>query len=268
MDPQAFKQKILSQAESSLRFSSHTLVMWLGGSTATGHEDELSDTDICVISKDAAHTFDALEKGLPLRSLTWKVEKSIWENFTQKFYVFTEGPETYYLDFGVFTSLDPQDYVEFLNTTRHGEPQIIFDKISLFERAKSIHREQSPPQNSDSQDTLLSESTEPSPHFDPQQWQASFEILYRTTLKEALRGKFIDAFHFYQRLVNAWIQLQRLYKTPAKRDFGARYLYRDLSVADTTYIESLLQVQSVEELQKKAADLRSTAFSFLTENFK
>jgi|GEM_PF-2181792 len=235
------KERIVSLLQKSLEADPRIHAAWLGGSTATGFEDDLSDTDIVVVCEDPHIVFNAIENALPVIasvSHVWKVEDSPWKNFAQKFYVFDEGPETYYIDAGVFQSTDPADYREYFNVERHGQPVILFDRKGLLQEAAASPR------------------YEVVPSADLKNFVARFEIMYRTFLKESLRGKFIDSFLFYQRLVMMWVQLLRRKYTPQKHDFGLRYIYRDFPPEEARLVEKYIQGPDLETLRAQARDVR------------
>ncbi|KHD89199.1 MAG: hypothetical protein OM95_05135 [Bdellovibrio sp. ArHS] len=241
------KNKIIEALSENLKSSSRAQAAWLGGSTATGYEDSLSDTDIVVISSSPEEIFKIIEASLrqlfPIEHI-WNVEDSPWKNFSQKFYVLEQAPSTYYVDAGVFQSLEPADYAEYFNVERHGAPVLLFDKSGILQAAAQSPR------------------YENSKKMDWSQWIARFEILYRTFLKESMRGKYIDSYTFYQRLVMMWVQLLRGQRAPQKHDFGMRYLYRDLPADEAAYIEKLLQVSNIRSMQEAAADLKMKMTKF------
>lgn len=216
--------------------------LWLGGSRATGTEDDLSDTDLVIISAAPDVVFAALEESLGRFNLidrTWNVEGSIWRNFRQKFYTLRGFPPYYYLDIGVFTSLVPDDYREFFNRERHGSAEILLDRSGILAQAAA--------------DPLL-EVLRPSRD---QNQKAHFEILYRTFSKEATRGKFIDSVLFYNRLIALYVASLRAEFAPQKHDFGLRYLYRDLPADKVRQIENYLRCQDLESMQRSALEMRT-----------
>nr|WP_295898999.1 hypothetical protein [uncultured Bdellovibrio sp.] len=244
------KDHIVKTLKEALEAHPQIHAAWLGGSTATGFEDDLSDTDVVAICENPGIVFQQIEKALPVISSVshvWKVEESPWKNFAQKFYVFDEGPETYYIDAGVFQSLNPEDYQEFFNTDRHGDPVILFDKKNILKEASKAPKYEMPKK------------------LDFKNWIARFEVMYRTFLKEAERGKFIDSFIFYQRLVTMWVQLQRHLKTPQKHDFGMRYIYRDFELSEAKLIEKYLQGTDIKTLKEQAADIRARVLTLQKE---
>lgn len=217
------------------------LAAWIGGSVATGYEDDYSDIDLVVICKNPSLVFDVLEDVISKHFVinhTWHVEDSLWKNFFQKFYVLAEAPETFFLDIGVFTSLEFTDYQEHFNRDRHGVPTILFDKADILLKASKNPNQVSPPSRQ------------------PAQSKARFEVVYRTFLKESMRGKYIDSFIFYQRLVTLLVQAWRVLETPQRHDFGLRYIYRDFEGFRSQQIERFLQVSCIPQMQKNAKELR------------
>lgn len=216
---------------------------WFGGSRATQTEDIFSDTDLVVLSSNPDKFFQEFE-GFLNRSYTiekvWKVEGSIFKNFHQRFYVITNTPEYFYLDVGVFTSTDTEDFREYFNHKRHGQADIIFDRSDILKKAANNPK-------LEKIDSRLSENS-----------KSQIEIIYRTFLKESLRNKYIDSVHFYQRLIALYVaKLRRMY-TPQKHDFGLRYIYKDFPNEQTKTIEELLQaIQSLDTMRIKAKWMRS-----------
>lgn len=216
---------------------------WFGGSRATQTEDIFSDTDLVVLSSNPEKFFQEFEiflrESYPIEKV-WKVEGSIFKNFSQRFYVITNTPEYFYLDVGVFTSTDSEDFREYFNHERHGCADIIFDRSDILKKAANNPK-------LEKVDSTLNENS-----------KNQFEIIYRTFLKEALRNKYIDSVHFYQRLVTLYVaKLRRMY-APQKHDFGLRYVYKDLPYEQTKTIEEVLQaMQSLEKMQEKAKWMRS-----------
>lgn len=241
------KAEVIEKLQTSLVAEPRVSALWLGGSAATGFEDDLSDTDLVVICESPEVVFRNIEATLTCISQIWTVEDSIWKGFSQKFYILSEGPQTYYLDIGVFQSKDPKDYREFFNIARHGKAVILLDREAILKEA-----------------SLAPLEVTPSP-MNLQQWGARFEITYRTFLKESQRGKYVDSFLFYQRLILMWVQMLRYYWTPQKYDFGLRYIYRDFPKAEAEAIEMYLQVSSLQEMRNHGEALRQRVLGVLKE---
>lgn len=236
------KNEVVKLMKGALATLTEVEAIWLGGSRATGTEDDLSDTDLVVVSPVPEPVFAALEASLNQVGLIdriWKVEGSIWRNFHQKFYTLKGFPPYYYLDIGVFTSLNSGDYREFFNRERHGDAEILLDRSGLLAQAAA--------------DPLL----EIPRNVRSENQKAQFEILYRTFSKEAVRGKFIDSVLFYNRLIALYVAALRAEFAPQKHDFGLRYLYRDLPENKVLQIETYLKCQDLSSMQQSALEMRT-----------
>jgi predicted nucleotidyltransferase len=245
-DP-AFKTQILEALHQALEKEEKIVSAWVGGSTATGYEDEISDIDIVAICESPELVFQKAESTLLSRwkiQQIWKVEDSIFKGFQQKFYILEKTHETFYVDFGVFVSLSPEDYQEQYNKARHGTPVVLFDKTGILKEASRNPKMVSPPDYGEN-------------------FMARFEVLYRTFLKESLRGKFIDSHLFYSRLVLMLIQLMRAQHSPQRFDFGFRYIERDLPAAEAHLINELLRISDLETMQKNAKRIKALTLDYL-----
>lgn len=222
----------------TLYYNQNALSAWLGGSAATQREDEYSDTDIVVISTNAGAIFDAIEKALSAVfgiQCTWKVEDC--SKYQQRFYVLENSSTTYYVDVVVYEQTEPEFFSEYFNIERHGSPVVLFDKTGILKAAsKNPKRE--------------------NPHVDVKNTKARFEVMYRTFLKEYLRGKFIDAYAFYTRLVSIYVYLERVTITPEKHDFNLRYLYLDFPHEKAASVEQMLKASDLETMNVKAYEMK------------
>ncbi len=240
------KSKLIQIMQKALDADDDIIAVWMGGSAATGYDDDYSDIDLVVVCPDPSLVFSRLEEALSQHhtiSQIWKVEESFWKYFFQKFYILENTPQTFFLDIGVFTSLDAEEYQEHFNKDRHGVPVVLFDRLGLLGKAAQTPKFENPSLGN------------------PAQLKARFEIIYRTFLKESLRGKYIDSFAFYQRLVMMLVHARRVRETPQKHDFGLRYLYRDFPEYLVQQVERFLQVSSIPEMQKRAEEIRQIYFS-------
>lgn len=234
-----FREKCHNHLKESLNKHEIIEVAWLGGSKATGKEDVYSDTDLMIVLKQNVPIKDAF--------LTIEMEISkeyqiigIWDNgynsairFHQKFYLVEGAPETYYIDVALFNEKDESYYLEFLNKDRHGVPEILFDKIGLFDRLKQKQE-------------LKNYSFEINDSFKTQ-----VEVMYRTLLKEVLRKKYLDSFAFYMRFVSLYVTVLRNKYTKARFDYGLRYLKEDLPNNEYEKLVFYYQINSLEDIQSK-----------------
>nr|BFD60724.1 hypothetical protein CKG001_28310 [Bdellovibrio sp. CKG001] len=236
------REQLVEKLKAALNSLVEADAAWLGGSRATGSEDVYSDTDMVVVSLHPERIFQAVEDTLQSHyglERIWPVTgPAMWKGFVQKFYILSGTPDFYYVDFGIFVTDQAQDLAEFFNQDRHGKADILWDKSGILQRASAL--------------TTFEKATP----LGPLQ-QAHFEVLYRTFLKESLRGKYIDTYLFYQRLVGMFVQSLRLRHSPQKHDFGLRYLYKDLPLSDSQRIEAILKASAdISSMQKCAAEMR------------
>lgn len=221
------KRKIQDILISELQSSSDIYAAWLGGSAATNEEDELSDTDLLLITKNSIEAFLSIENILKTHYQITHIWKETGKpGFDQRFYILKESPETYYLDIVISQEISPQHYREYFNFKRHGSPVVLFDKLEILKQASKNPKLETPPT------------------FD-KDLQGRFEIIFRTFLKEASRKKFIDSYTFYIRLVTMLVQFYRFEHSPQKHDFALRYVYKDLPPELASEIEELLKVTDI-----------------------
>lgn len=223
--------KLLSE---TLLNNDSALSAWMGGSAATAREDEFSDTDLVVIASRPEAVFAVIEEALNTYfgiDQTWVVEDSF--KYFQRFYTIKDSPQTYYLDIVIFDDKDPNLFREYFNKERHGSPVILFDKTEILKKT-ALH------------------PTKEEPALNIENFKARFEIMYRTMLKEYLRGKYIDTYAFYMRLLSLYIQMERFIHSPQKHDFGLRYISIDLPSDSALFIEEMLKVSDLEKLKSNA----------------
>ena len=231
------KLKLIELFKFQLKEMKSVHSLWLGGSAATGKEDELSDLDFVIIADEAGIVFQAIEYFLKedIES-TWEVKGTL--PYCQKFYILGDLEETFYLDIVVFTELSPESYSEYFLNGRHGTPVILFDKAELLKKASLIKHQLSIPE------------------IDWKNSLAQTEILFRTFMKEVKREKFIDSYAFYLRLLQTMIQLLRVIHSPLRHDFGMRYITLDLPPDEAAFIESLLKISTLEEMRVNAVKIK------------
>src|SRR5690606_16997160 len=132
MDQKNFKELIVQKIRTSLEPKDEIHALWLGGSQATKRDDNLSDSDIVIISSDKNLPFKLIEQTLP--EIT-QIYVAYDGPYNQRFYVLADTPETYYLDVVVFSDLNEEAYREYFNESRHGRPVVLFDKSQLLQQA-------------------------------------------------------------------------------------------------------------------------------------
>ncbi len=228
----------------------HIFGAWLGGSSATGHEDELSDTDLVLMGGDFETSFKIIEEIIseyrPIIQIYHVPGPTLFKNTQQRFYLLQDSPDTYFLDVLVFTSLEAEVYQEFFNQERHGQPVILTDKRGILREARKFPKKDYPNFN--------------------QNHLTRFEIIYRTFQKESMRGKYVDSHLFYQRLIHILVEAKRILYSPQRHDFGLRYIYYDLPREEASFIEKMLKVSDLETMKKNAILIKEDLYQSHKEN--
>ncbi|AGH94512.1 hypothetical protein [Pseudobdellovibrio exovorus] len=239
------KQEINKLLQDTLINYPEAMAAWLGGSTATKTEDELSDTDLVVVASDAEKIFAAVEvslnKNFPI-SQTWTVEEP--QKYRQKFYILENTAPLYFVDLAVFVNPKPEELSEYFNVPRHGAAEVLFDKTDILKTASELFR------------------PEVVPNLNRVNFLARLEIMYRIFQKEVLRGRYIDSFTFYQRLIHLLLMVERRKHSPQRFDFGMRYLYRDLPKESADFFESCLKVSSLDDMKINADRIKKRIEDF------
>lgn len=213
---------------------------WLGGSKATGTEDEHSDIDMVLIAED-----DEVERVLekaraliaslsPIRHY-WRAPEPAWHGHSQ----FFAQPERlkspfFFIDLVVMRKSHP---MKFLETARHGTPAVLFDKDGLV-RAEPDGG--GPEERRSRQRRRINDIAAFLPFA---------ELLVR---KEALRGRELDALGFYQRLLfTPLVELLNIRLRPDRFDFGVRYLKREMPAAEYRDLVDLAFIARPEDLEER-----------------
>lgn len=211
------------------------LAAWEGGSAATGFQDEFSDLDLILISKD-----DAVEKSLSkiknylqkigIRS-QFRLPEPTWHGHSQAFFFLENSPKFYYIDLLIEKESAKNRLTE---ADRHGKAKIWFDKKNLIDLSPTSQKE-----------------IERKCQYQLKINKQIFPIYENDVLKYIKRKKFIDAMALYQGLIRRLISLLNIKYRPEKYDFGLRYLYFDFPQHEIDLIENLLQIENLEDLKKK-----------------
>lgn len=235
------KQQLIQYLHELLKTNEQIQAAWLGGSDATGKADALSDIDLVMICEDKDFPFILLESSLSIEQ-TYIVHDG---PYIQRFYILKDTPSSFYLDVVVFTEMEPTFYQEYFNKGRHGTPLILFDRKDILKEAASV-------------------TVEECPVIDPENELARFEIIFRTFQKEALRGRFLDAFNFYLREITLLTRILRVKYSPQKHDFGGfRYLHNDLPSDEAAFIENMLKVSDLQEMVQNSRSIKERMKSLL-----
>ena len=132
---QELRQQILDALRGALEPLDYVNAMWLGGSSAMGGEDELSDIDVVLDVADGrqddafAVVEAALEREIAPIELQWNVPEPTWHGHSQRFYRLAGSPDYMMIDLVVMQRNSTA--MRFDEREIHGEPQVIFDKLGI-----------------------------------------------------------------------------------------------------------------------------------------
>jgi len=209
--------------------------VWEGGSAAFDADDALSDVDVvAVVADDAvAATFRAVEAALDALSpvvLRYEVPPS--GAFAQVFYRLRDAGEFLVVDLVLIRRSDP---LVFREIELHGRGRTWFDRRGfLVETHVDAARD-------------MEEARARVPVL-----AAAFAMFQHLAKKERLRGHAIDALAFYQSwTMRPLVEALRLLQVPHLRNFGLRYLQRDLPADACRRLESLAYVRDLADLEAK-----------------
>lgn len=216
------------------------LCAWEGGSTAFGSDDGLSDIDaIAVVEDDAVDAaFAAVEAGLerlaPI-ALAYRVPGTA--GYAQRFYRLEGAPEHLVVDLAFIRRSDP---LMFREVELHGEGVVWFDRAELLDE-RHVDAEQ---------DLQAARVRVP-------QLRAHFDMFQHVPTKERLRGRAVEALHFYQQMsLRPLVEALRLLHDPQRRMFSIRYLARDLPPDVCRRIERLSFVHDLGDLAVKHGEVQ------------
>ncbi len=231
------RQIICKELNNFLYQEKHVLAVWEGGSVATGFADKYSDLDLVIVVNDdeIERMFDKLDQFIDknykiLRK--FRVPEPTWHGFSQTFYQAKDVPEYFYFDISIMKkSLKDK----FLDTARHGNPKIWFEK-EQFVFALT--------ENKDEIESRVKRLYKMATATD---FITIFEI------KKAIqRGLYTEAYPLYFTfIVRHLVVMLNIIHRPEKVDFNLRYIYRDYPKADYELIESALQISNINELENK-----------------
>ncbi len=210
---------------------------WEGGSAAFSALDPYSDVDaVAVVADDAVESsFAGVEAALnTLSPVTLRCDMPAAPGYTQKFYRLRDASEFLVVDLVFIRRSDP---LLFRDVELHGHGQIWFDRAGLL---KESHIDEAA-------DLALARARIPV-------LRDAFAMFQHIPTKERLRGRAVEALHFYQAMtLRPLVEAIRLLHCPSRRIFGTRYLARDLPAAVVERIVELSFVVDLADLEKKHA---------------
>jgi hypothetical protein len=216
--------------------------MWEGGSVANKTNDQFSDIDVTIIARDSVETlFQSIEATL---DRTFKIShryvepKCFWPGCYQRVYFLEGAPKHFFVDIAVFLESSQDVLSEFMQSDRHGNPVIYFDKVNI------IKPQASDPVALKSQHLRRLKEIE-----------AAYPIFKLEVFKELDRGHSIDAFGFYfGGVLRPLVELMGILHRPYRYDFGLRYLHKTFPEHDQKAIERFLYVRDAAELRDRMTE--------------
>jgi predicted nucleotidyltransferase len=206
-------------------------VVFVGGSAVTGGYDEHSDLDVEVLAEPgeavAAYQrlLEAARRDFKVYAV-WELPEGTWPDGRQAFLNLTPDAA----DLSVPTRIidlhvsDLADHHRLVDPRRHGEPLVLHDPDGLVELRP------------DDEDAMERERREAVAQIAARRPTAAWLVnraIARGQLGEAV------AFHL-QFAVNPLVRLLRIVHSPARHDFGLRYLDTDLPDGYAQRVEALL----------------------------
>ena len=234
-----YKKEVLDTILIAIKDRPEVLAAWVGGSAATGMEDQFSDIDLCVVARPVIqNVMDLIHESLQKYGVThfWQPTKSVWgEGMVQRVIYLKDSPKYFCVDVGIISSDSANLIKDFLEVERHGHAVICFDKNSYLKightDADVLFRKQQQRVN---------------------EIESAFPVFKSLVLKELERGKSIDALGFYQNgVVRPLIEVMGMLYRPYKYDFGMRYIHKTFPQDVQKLIEDLNYVANSNELAQK-----------------
>lgn len=231
------REKILSAIHACMADESTAIAMWEGGSTAFGRADAYSDIDLQLAVADDAvpGTFARLEEALTSLSpieRTYAVPEPTWHGHGQRYYQLRDASPYCIVDVVLMKESSPRRYQ---STARHGEARVFFDKAGWL-----VPREDDPDAEAPNLEAKAAALTN------------RFAMFHRIPRKEHRRGRPVDAMAYYQGLVlRPLVDMLRLKYTPARHDFGPRYIKEDLPSDVAARLEPLYYVATPESFEAR-----------------
>jgi predicted nucleotidyltransferase len=211
------------------------LAAWVGGSAATGFQDEYSDLDLTIVVNNGTveNTFALLHKHLSAKfeiDHYWRLPEPTWHKMSQAVCKIKHTPEFYYLDIVVAEIGNPHKLTE---TDRHGAAVVWFDKADAYQPIAS------PAEEIRSRGKRFYDLSK------------SLDVISIIELKKALsRNNWIAAYSNYQQFVNRHLVIMlNLKYRPEKVDFGIRYADRDYPPSIVSLLEQFLRIDSVNDIR-------------------
>ncbi len=229
------RHTILRHLQAKLESDEHVYAMWLEGSDGTGTSDEFSDLDINVDVEDGYEIvaltnikkfLEDLGK-LDSISVITRPNEDLW---FQVFHIATTSP---YLLIDVNIQRHSRDF-SFYRENKAEIPVVLFDKANVIQ-FKNV------------------DSEEQSQHMQAEMQLYVSRIEQTSRIEKYLkRGKFLEAFAYYQRYVlESVVGLARILHTPLNTSYNLVSISKQLPLDIVKKIEYLYQISSLKDIEDK-----------------
>lgn len=230
------RDEFLSALTRMLAPRTDVLAAWEAGSTAFDRADAWSDIDLSLIVEDgsASAVADAIASALRELSpieMQWVLPPPTWHGHYQVFYKLRDTNPFLLLDLVIMERSAPGRFME---SALHGKPGVIFDREGLIRTERLDH------------DAHIARIGARLEHL-----RATVPLMRSLALKELERGRAIDAMAFYHsHTLRPLVELLRIRHSPARYNFGARYLYHDLPADIARQVERLFFIPDLPSLRE------------------
>lgn len=208
------RQQIIGALHAALEAEPYVRAGWLGGSDATGRQDQWSDVDLQVIVaddrvEDAFLRVEATLCALSPIAVRYRLPEPTWHGHAQEFYQLRDAEPWHLVDFVAMKESAPD---RFLERERHGTAHVLFDPDGILwppalDRAKQA----------DAMRKRL------------ETLRSTFFLFQNLTPKAVWRNDVFEAVSRYQAFtLKPLVDLLRMRHCPDRFDFGLRYLEHDL----------------------------------------
>jgi hypothetical protein len=217
--PTISRTDIIAALTKSLGAEPWVDALWEGGSAAFGRADKWSDVDLQAIAEDSqtVRIFEIIEATLTALSpinQVYRVPEPAWHGHSQRFYELEAAGPFLMVDFCVMKRSSTN---RFLEREIHGKARFLFDRAGVQAAVT--------PGDANAWDARLRDRIV--------QLTARFRMFQPLVTKDCLRGRHLDALHFYQALTLApLVEMLRIKHDPWRHNFGWRYLQCDLPADD------------------------------------
>lgn len=226
------REALIAALVAALQQGDEVDAAWEGGSAAFGNVDAWSDIDaVAVVADDAVErTFARVQAALEaLSPVTLRYDTPGTVGFAQKFYRLRDAGDYLMVDLVLLRRSDP---LMFREEELHGRGTTWFDRSGCLVEA----RIDAAADAAAARARVLPLATH-------------FRMFQPLVVKEALRGRAVDALAFYQAMtLRPLAEALRLLHRPARRGFGLRYLWLDLPAGPAARFERLAFVADLSQL--------------------